>query len=284
MELFDALEKYHKIVKEEDKYNYKYNPILNHCKNTKRRLSRLLYNNIKIRKIKEFVLKEKEKEKINKIETNVNDKKRKEKSMSNLTNSFYKRGSVLEEKFFLSQIKKRKSLFQGNIKNIKGYITKSQCPCCQKELSKNETETENDTTKLENLILNPDKNFLEIKSYFITNTNNFPLLQPKIHTKFFSYKKYYFEENKDKMNFNINTYNKKADMESYLSKIKKINKMKLVKRGEINTNNLYYIEKPLITSIRGKIYKNMRQRYKRPFRLIMFNSKNNSSINNSNNN
>ena len=29
MELFDALEKYHKIVKEEDKYNYKYNPILN---------------------------------------------------------------------------------------------------------------------------------------------------------------------------------------------------------------------------------------------------------------
>ena len=116
MELFDALEKYHKIVKEEDKYNYKYNPILNHCKNTKRRLSRLLYNNIKIRKIKEFVLKEKEKEKINKIETNVNDKKRREKSMSNLTNSFYKRGSVLEEKFFLSQIKKRKSLFQGNIK------------------------------------------------------------------------------------------------------------------------------------------------------------------------
>ena len=267
MELFDALEKYHKIVKEEDKYNYKYNPILNYCKNTKRRLSQLLYNNIKIRKLKEFVLKEKEKEKINKID-----------------NSFYKRGSVLEEKFFLSEIKKRKSLFHGNIKNIKGYITKSQCPCCQKELSKNETETENDTTKLENLILNPDKNFLEIKSYFITNTNNFPLLQPKIHTKFFSYKKYYFEENKDKMNFNINTYNKKADMESYLSKIKKINKMKIVKRGEINTNNLYYIEKPLITSIRGKIYKNMRQRYKRPFRLIMFNSKNNSSINNSNNN
>ena len=86
------------------------------------------------------------------------------------------------------------------------------------------------------------------------------------------------------MNFNINTYDKKADMESYLSKIKKINKMKIVKRGEINTNNLYYIEKPLITSIRGKIYKNMRQRYKRPFRLIMFNSKNNSSINGSNNN
>ena len=246
--------------------------------------SQLLNNNIKIRKIKEFALKEKEKEKTDKFNKDFNDKKRKEKSMRHLTNSFFKRGSVLEEKFFLSQIKKRKNLLQGNIKNIKGYFTKSQCPCCQKELSKNETEMENDKTKLENLILNPDKNFLEIKSYFITNTNNFPLLQPKIHTKFFSYKKYYFEENKDKMNFNINTYNKKADMESYLSKIKKINKMKIVKRGEINTNNLYYIEKPLITSIRGKIYKNMRQRYKRPFRLIMFNSKNNSSINNSNNN
>ena len=59
--------------------------------------------------------------------------------------------------------------------------------------------------------------------------------------------------------------------------------MKLVKRGEINTNNLYYIDKPLITSLRGKIYKNMRQRYKRPFRLIMLNSKTNSSIYNSNN-
>ena len=144
---------------------------------------------------------------------------------------------------------------------------------------------ENDKTKLENLILNPDKNFLEIKSYFITNTNNnFPLLQPKINTKFFSYKNHYFEENKDKMNFYINAFNKKVDLESHLSKTKKINKMKLVKRGEINTNNLYYIEKPLITSLRGKIYKNMRQRYKRPFRAIMLNSKTNSSINNANNN
>ena len=284
MEIFDALEKYHKIIKEEEKFNYKYKPILNYTKNNHRRISQFLNNNIKIRKLKDFSLKEKEKEKIDMFKNSINDKKRKEKSMSNLTNSFFKRSSLLEEKFFLSQIKKRKSFVIGNMKKIKGYVTKSQCPFCQKELSKNETETKNNITKLENLILNPDKNFLEIKSYFVTNTNNFPLLQPRINTKFFSYKKYYLEEIKDKMNFNTNIHNKKVDMESYLTKIKKINKMRLIKRGEINTNNLYYVEKPLITSIRGKIFKNMRQRYKRPFRVIMINSKNNSSINNSNNN
>ena len=32
MELFDTLEKYHKIVKEEEKFNYKYNPLLNYGK------------------------------------------------------------------------------------------------------------------------------------------------------------------------------------------------------------------------------------------------------------
>ena len=102
MELFDALEKYHKIVKEEDKYNYKYNPILNYGKNTKKRLSQLLYNDIKIRKLREFVLREKEKEKINQIETNVNDKKRKEKSMSNLTNLilFIKEARYWKKNFF----------------------------------------------------------------------------------------------------------------------------------------------------------------------------------------
>ena len=281
MELFDALEKYHKIVKEEEKFNYKYKSILNYKENTQRRIPQLLNNNIKIKKLRIFSIKEKEKNKIDKIKNDYKDKKRKEKSMSNLNNSFFKKGIVLDQKTFLSQIKNKKSLFQGNMKKIKGFVKKSQCPFCQKELSKNEDEEEN--TKLQNLILNPSRNFIEIKSHFVTNTNNFPLLQPRINTKFFSYKKYYFEENKDKFNFCRNTYNKKIDMESHLSKINKIKKMKLVKREEINTNNLYVIEKPLISSMRGKIYKNMRQRYKKPFRLIIIDSNNISSINNSNN-
>jgi len=279
MEFFDALEKFHKIVKEEEKFNYKYKSILNYKENTQRRIPQLLNNNIKIKKLRIFSIKEKEKDKIDKIKNDSNVKKRKEKSMSNLNNSFFKKGLVLEEKTFLSQIKKKKSLFQGNMTKIKGFVKKSQCPFCQKELSKNEDEN----TKLQNLILNPSRNFIEIKSHFVINTNNFPLLQPRINTKFFSYKKYYFEENKDKFNFHRNTYNKKIDMESHLSKINKIKKMKLVKREEINTNNLYVIEKPLISSMRGKIYKNMRQRYKKPFRLIIIDSNNNSSINNSNN-
>ena len=281
MELFDALEKYHKIVKEEEKFNYKYKSILNYKENTQRRIPQLLNNNIKIKNLRFFSIKKKEKDKINKIKNDSNDEKRKEKSMSILNNSFFKKGLDLDQKTFLSQIKKKKNLFQGNMNKIKGFVKKSQCPFCQKELSKNENE--DDFTKLENLILNPSRNFIEIKSHFVTNTKNFPLLQPRINTKFFSYKKYYFEENKDKFNFCRNTYNKKIDMESHLSKINKIKKMKLVKREEINTNNLYIIEKPLISSMRGKIYKNMRQRYKKPFRLIIIDSKNNSSINNSNN-
>ena len=281
MELFDALEKYHKIVKEEEKFNYKYKSILNYKENTQRRIPQLLNNNIKIKNLRLFFIKKKEKDKINKIKNDSNDEKRKEKSMSILNNSFFKKGLVSEEKTFLSQIKKKKNLFQGNMKKIKGFVKKRQCPFCQKELSKNENE--DDFTKLENLILNPSRNFIEIKSHFVTNTKNFPLLQPRINTKFFSYKKYYLEENKDKFNFYRNTYNKKIDMESHLSKINKIKKMKLVKREEINTNNLYIIEKPLISSMRGKIYNNMRQRYKKPFRLIIIDSKNNSSINNSNN-
>ena len=281
MELFDALEKYHKIVKEEEKFNYKYKSILNYKENTQRRIPQLLNNNIKIKNLRLFSIKEKEKDNIDKIKNDSNDEKRKEKSMSILNNSFFKKGIVLDQKTFLSQIKKKKSLYQENMKKIKGFVKKSQCPFCQKELSKNEDEEEN--TKLQNLILNPSRNFIEIKSHFVTNTNNFPLLQPRINTKFFSYKKYYFEENKDKFNFCRNTYNKKIDMESHLSKINKIKKMKLVKREEINTNNLYVIEKPLISSMRGKIYKNMRQRYKKPFRLIIIDSNNISSNNNSNN-
>ena len=78
-----------------------------------------------------------------------------------------------------------------------------------------------------------------------------------------------------------NTFSKKADNESPLKKIEKI---KLVKREEINTDNLYIIEKPLISSMRGKIYKNMKQRFKRPLRLIILDPKNNNPINHSNNN
>ena len=279
MEFFDALEKYHKIVKEEDKFNYKYNPILNTDNIKRRRISQLFNNSIKIRKLKVFNFNEKDKDKeiiYNKNQKSVKDKKIKDRFINN---SFFNMGSVLEEKFFLSQIKMKKSLVQGNMKKIKGYVTKSQCPYCQKELSTKETE--NDSTNLEKFLTEPNKYFKQIKSYFSSNNNNFPILHPKINTKFFSFKKNYNEEKEDKINLFKNTFSKKADNESPLKKIEKI---KLVKREEINTDNLYIIEKPLISSMRGKIYKNMKQRFKRPLRLIILDPKNNNPINHSNNN
>ena len=74
MELINALTKYHKIVKEEENFNYKYNPLLTSKFNNKRKIADFLNNNIKIRKLKLFSLKNKEKEKIRKY---INEKKNK---------------------------------------------------------------------------------------------------------------------------------------------------------------------------------------------------------------
>ena len=48
MELINALTKYHKIVKEEENFNYKYNPLLTSKFNNKRKIADFLNNNIKI--------------------------------------------------------------------------------------------------------------------------------------------------------------------------------------------------------------------------------------------
>ena len=83
MELINALTKYHKIVKEEENFNYKYNPLLTSKFNNKRKIAAFLNNN-----------------------------KRKKKFMYD--NSFNNQGTILEEKFFLEQINKRKRIIQGN--------------------------------------------------------------------------------------------------------------------------------------------------------------------------
>ena len=45
MELINALKKYHKIMKEEEKFNYKYNPLLTSKFNNKRKIADFLNNN-----------------------------------------------------------------------------------------------------------------------------------------------------------------------------------------------------------------------------------------------
>ena len=255
MDLFNVMEKYYKIVKEEDAFNYKYKSILNSRKNNRRRLSEIFNNNIKIRKLKIL-----EREKIRKSQNS--ESKTNKKLISD--NSFLNKESVLQEKFFFEQIKKKRGIEQGNMNKIKGYLTKSQCPFCQKELSPKEKES----TLMEEMLTDPN-NFNELKSYFVFSANNFPLINVKINSKFYSFKNRFIEENKSKMKLYKINHNKKADMESDLSKRKKIKKIKIVKREEINTKNLYKIEKPLLTTMRGKIYKNMKKRFKKPLRLII---------------
>jgi len=279
MDLFNALGKYHKIVKEEDMFNYKYNPLLNSGKNKQRKLSQIFRDNINIKKIKIFSLK-----KDNSKRKHINDDKNKNNKLIS-ANSFINRGSILEEKFFLEQIRKKKIILESNKNKIKGYFTKSQCPFCRNVLSETDKkkEKENDTLNLINVLTDPDANYHNIRSYLISNSYNFPLINIKIN-KYFSFHKKLNEEKEDKFSLYKKNFDKKIDMESELSKNLRKRKYSEIKREEIKTNNLYMIEKPILTTVREKIYKNMRQRYKRPLRLIILESKDNHPLHTYSNN
>ena len=69
-------------------------------------------------------------------------------------------------------------------------------------------------------------------------------------------------------NNGIKFYNK--EISKYFQR-KNINKkeIKEIKRFEVDVSNIFLIQKPLITSIRGKILKNTKKRFKRPIRNII---------------
>ena len=69
-------------------------------------------------------------------------------------------------------------------------------------------------------------------------------------------------------NNGIKFYNK--EISKYFQR-KNINKkeIKEIKRFEVDVSNIFLIQKPLITSIRGKILKNTKKRFKRPVRNII---------------
>ena len=277
MDLFNPLGKYRRIVKEENNFNYKYNPLLNSGKSNHKKLSEIYRDNTNIKKIKLFSRKEKEKRKEQK---NINENNIKNNYLIS-DYSLVNKGSVLEEKFFLSQIKKKRRLLLGNKEKIKGYFTKSQCPFCRKVLS--ESEKEKEPLILEKILTDPNINYEKIRSILFFKASDFPLINIKVN-KYFSLKRKLQEEKEDKMKIYGMTYDKKVNMESELSKKRKDKKYTEIKRKEIKMNNLFMIKKPFLTTLRGKIYKNMRQRYKKPLRLIILDSKNNNPINTTNNN
>ena len=280
MDLFNALGKYRKIVKEEYNFNYKYIPLLNSGKNKKRKLSEIFRDNINIKNIKKIKILSEKKDKSKHKEVNDN------KNQNNkFINSFINKGSVLEEKFFWEQIQKKRRFLELNKNKIKGYFTKSQCPFCRNILSETNKEKEkaNGMSKLINLLTDPNSNYHNIRSCLVYNSYNFPLINIKIN-KYYSFHKKLQEEKEDKFKIYKNNFDKKIDMESDLSKNSKKRKYSEIKREEIKMNNLYMVEKPLLTTVREKIYTNMRQRYKRPLRLIILESKDNHPIHTYNNN
>ena len=75
MDYNDDLEKYHKMIKEEDNFNYNYHNLLSPDKNNKRRkLSQIFLDNINIRKLKiiDSTKKEKIQKNENKFITDIN--------------------------------------------------------------------------------------------------------------------------------------------------------------------------------------------------------------------
>jgi hypothetical protein len=134
---------------------------------------------------------------------------------------------------------------------------KKKCPCCNNLLQIDKTKNKNND-KFEKLILDKhlniynNKNFKDSLSCFIYYINNFT-------SKEFENKKSNNENIERKIHFN-------TDMISEFTKNSKKNRIKEIQRINFDPSNYYFIQKPLIPTIRGKILKNMKKRYIRPIR------------------
>ena len=148
---------------------------------------------------------------------------------------------------------------------------KKNCNCCNNIL---EFEKALHSHKFDKLIDNDNnhfniynnKNFKDSLScfmYHINNINNFASKEAEI-------RKGNLSENKCKINYNTN-------MESdYTKNLKKI-RFREIHRIQFDPSNFYYIQKPLIPTIRGKILKNMKKRYIRPIRNVVTSKDNSTS-------
>jgi hypothetical protein len=295
MNTFNVIEKYYKLMREEKKFNYKYNPILNNkTKINFNSESSPLDNNIRLSKIKIISLSE-GKPNQNKIEENTREE---EKQIDNTKKLFsktinanntienerikpkrlkkikvsrnYKNKEILDENYCLNQLIENKHSLWKNHGKTKGFFTKSQCPFCKKKMLEKENNEDNLNIAKNNIKKDKDKNknLKGIKSSFLFRVNNFPLINTKIlninKNMFFNEK-----EDKDKYFRTEKSWHKKISMESELSKRKKIIKIKEIQRRTIDPTNLYLIKKPLIPSVRGKILKNTKKRFEKPMRMII---------------
>jgi hypothetical protein len=297
MDTYNVIEKYYKLMKEENKFNYKYNPILSNKIKINFNLERKPFdNNIRLTKTKVLSFNEgkpnqnkneenkKEEEKqtdntkkifsktINVNNTIENERTRPKKLKKIKINRIYKNKEILDENFFLNQLIENKHILWKNHGKTKGFFTKSQCPFCKKKMLEKDNNEDNLIITQNNINNDKDKdknNILKgIKSSFLFKVNNFPLINTKVlninKNMFFNEK-----EDKDKYFRTEKSWHKKISMESELSKRKKIIKIKEIQRRTIDPTNLYLIKKPLIPSVRGKILKNTKKRFEKPMRMII---------------
>ena len=295
MDTYNVIEKYYKLMKEENKFNYKYNPILSNKIKINFNLERKPFdNNIRLTKTKVLSFNEgkpnqnkneenkKEEEKqtdntkkifsktINVNNTIENERTRPKKLKKIKINRIYKNKEILDENFFLNQLIENKHILWKNHGKTKGFFTKSQCPFCKKKMLEKDNNEDNLIITQNNIDKDKDKNNIlkGIKSSFLFKVNNFPLINTKVlninKNMFFNEK-----EDKDKYFRTEKSWHKKISMESELSKRKKIIKIKEIQRRTIDPTNLYLIKKPLIPSVRGKILKNTKKRFEKPMRMII---------------
>ena len=294
MKNFILIERFYKLMKEENKNNYKYNPVLNSKRRFNLTSNKLLSDNAFIRrfgKIEKLNLTESKRNTEKYLSEKKDDSNKKRNIFKKLANKRInirninrhknnnlknKEMSYLDGNYCLKEYILYKKNRQKKPDNIKGFYTKSHCSFCHNKLIEKENNDKIEKEK-EKIIIDLDnyyrnKNFKDIKSCFMYSVNNFPLIK-KINL---SYLKQELNDSEEKEKyFKAKTKrDKKIDMESELTKSNKVIRYKEIKRKEIDPTNLYLIKKPFVPSIRGKIFMNMRKRIEKPMRLIFLDDEN----------
>ena len=152
------------------------------------------------------------------------------------------------------------NLYINSIKNEMNTINRKR-PLTTKfknEIHKKSKTINNEGNSDINLNIYNNNKFKDCLSSFLYHVNNIT-----------AYQKRNEKSDEDSLkNKGIKFYNN--EISKYFPK-KNINKeeIKEIKRYEVDVSNLFLIQKPLITSIRGKILKNTKKRFKRPVRNII---------------
>ena len=286
---------YNRVLLRENLYNYKFNP---YKRETQRRQIVSLYqaiknndNNYELNTLKQsdslttidamnnpYMLKftEEEKNPYDVIKQNNRNTSKRNKTAQKRT---VNKGIDIQRysdciKF--SELKKRKikidyCLWNSNNrdykKKLRNFITnsaklrplsfKKSCAYCKEFYQVEENKNKNKNEKFDKILeqhlnIYNNKNFKDTLSCFIYHINNFTSKK--------------FENEKESL---IKSKKINLNMISEFTKDLKKKKFKEIQRTEFDPSNLYFIQKPLIPTIRGKILRNMKKRYHKPIRNVV---------------